>query len=88
VRLYFGRQQDAKIVQDNGKWKTNNKSNGEWAACLQSVQVRSKKQGGNAVVGVINSSHNVESSSGIVDVCGSGAPIGVAFNGRVVKLAP
>jgi hypothetical protein len=99
VRLYFGNQPHPEIAKDIGEWKTNKKTNGfgksdkvacEWVflSAVLELQQRAKKEGGNAVVSIVSNYKDIERSSETEYTCGSGAMVsGVAFKGRVVKLA-
>ena len=99
IPLYFGEQKYPAIEIDLGEWKTNKKTNGlnksdkeacEWAflSAVLELQTRAQKSGGNAVIGIKSNYKNIERSSETEYMCGSGALIsGVAFKGKVVKLA-
>jgi hypothetical protein len=99
IKLYFGNQGHPQVAKDLGEWKTNKKTNAfgkadkvacEWAflgAALE-LQQRARKEGGNAVVSIKSNYKDQEHSSETEYMCGSGALMsGVAFKGRVVKLA-
>ena len=98
IKLYFGKQKHPKASKALGEWKTNKKTNGfnksdqeacEWTflSAVLELQERARKEGGNAVVGIVSNYRNVETSSDTTFVCGSGALMsGVALKGKVVKL--
>ena len=100
IKMYFGRQPTPKVLQHHGEWKTNKKSSGffksdksacEWAflSAMIELQERAKKLGADGVVGIVSNYQNVEVGSETEFVCGSGALMsGVAFKGRIVRLAP
>ena len=99
IRLYFGNQKHPKVVSDLGEWKTNKKTNAfnksdkeacEWVflSAVLELQERAQKEGGNAVINIVSNYKNVERSSDTEYMCGNGALMsGVAFKGKVVKLA-
>lgn len=99
VKLFFGAQKHPKVTKELGEWKTNKKTNAfnksdkqacEWTflSAMLEMQERAQKQGGNAVIGIKSNYKNVERSSDTEYMCGSGALMsGVAFKGKVVKLA-
>lgn len=99
IKLYFGSQRHPKVAQTLGEWKTNKKTNGfgkedkvacEWAflsAALE-LQERARKEGGDAVIDIRSNYKNMERSSDMEYMCGSGALMsGVALKGTVVKLS-
>lgn len=99
VRLFFGDQSHPQVAAEFGQWKTNKKTNGfnksdqeacEWVflSAVLELQERAREQGGNAVIEIKSNYKSEEHSSETEYMCGSGALMsGVAFKGKVVKLA-
>ncbi|WP_247887040.1 excinuclease ABC subunit A [Azospirillum sp. SYSU D00513] len=98
VKLYFGAQRAPRQSRDFGEWKTNKKTNAvgksdkeacQWAflSAVLEMQERARKEGGNAVVGILSNYKNTETSSESEFMCGAGNIMaGVALKGKVVKL--
>ena len=98
IRLYFGKQGHPVVTRDHGEWKSNKKSNAfarpdqqacEWAflSAVISLQERARKEGANAVVGILSNYKNVPRGSETEYVCGAGGLMaGVALKGKVVNL--
>jgi hypothetical protein len=99
IKLFFGDQKHPKVTKDLGEWKTNKKTNSfnksdkqacEWTflSAMLEMQERARKEGGNAVIAIKSNYKNIERTSETEYMCGSGALMsGVAFKGKVVKLA-
>jgi hypothetical protein len=98
IPLYFGKQGYPKAANELGAYTTNKKTNFfgksdkqacEWAflSAVIALQERAKKEGGNAVVGIISVYKNAQFSSETEFECGAGSVTGgVALRGKVVKL--
>lgn len=99
VAFYFGPQEYGLIEKDSGEFTSNKKTNAfnksdkiacQWAllSALKSLEQRTLKEGGNAVVEIYSNYRNEKFSSESEYQCGAGAFIaGVTLKGRVVKLA-
>lgn len=99
IKLFFGRQPQAKSAKVLGEWSTNKKTNAfnksdkeacEWAflSAVLELQERARKEGGNAVMNIKSNYKNAERSSEDEYQCGAGALVaGVALKGTVVKFS-
>lgn len=99
IGLYFANQAHPPVEKNLGEFRTNKKTNGfvksDKEACeraflsaLIELQQRTRKEGGDAVVGITSNYRNQEWRSESEYRCGSGALMsGVALKGTVVKLA-
>jgi hypothetical protein len=98
VWLYFGAQKHAAPARTFGTYSTNKKTNFfnksdkegcEWAFLSAAIQLqeRARKEGGNAVVGIISNYKDIPFSSETQYECGAGNVVGgVALRGEVVQL--
>lgn len=98
IKLFFADQPHPQIVKELGTWPTNKKTNAvgksdvdacNWAflSAMLSLQERTRKEGGNAVVDIKSNYRNIETASATEYICGAGNIMaGVAFKGTVVKL--
>jgi uncharacterized protein YbjQ (UPF0145 family) len=96
VRLYFGNPGPG--GSQLGRFTANRKTNGggksdkeacEWAflSSVIALQERARREGGNAVVGIVSIYKRRETSSATQYVCAAGnVVVGVAFRGTVVRL--
>ncbi len=99
VRLFFGDAKHPPIARDFGTWASNKKTNAanksdaeacNWAflSAMLALQKRARSAGGDAVVEIVSEYKNQPFSSAKEYECGAGNFVtGVAFRGRVVKLA-
>jgi uncharacterized protein YbjQ (UPF0145 family) len=100
VKLYFGKLEYPAVERVIGEWKTNKKTNAvgksdqeacQWAflSAMLQLQKRAREEGGDAVVEIKSVYRDVPTVSETEFVCGAGNLMaGVAFRGKVVKLAP
>jgi hypothetical protein len=98
VKLFFGAQKHPKAAGEFGTFTSNKKSNffgksdkegceRAFLSAIISLQERAKKEGGNAVVGIVSAYKNVEFTSETEYECGAGSVTGgVALRGKVAKL--
>jgi hypothetical protein len=98
VKMFFGSQAYPKAVGEYGTFTSNKKTNffnkSDKEACeiaflsaIIALQERAKKEGGNAIVGIISVYRNVDFSSETEYECGAGNVTGgVSLRGRVAKL--
>ena len=96
VKLYFGNPGPGGTQL--GRFTANRKTNAsgksdkqscEWAflSSVIALQERARKEGGNAVVGIVSIYKKQETSSATQYVCAAGNVVtGVAFRGTVVRL--
>lgn len=99
IRLFFADQSHPNILQEMGDFSTSKKTNSfgksaseacNWAflSAMLTLQERARQEGGNAVINIKSNYKNIETASSTDFMCGDGAFVsGVAFKGKVVKLA-
>ena len=99
IKLYWGGQDHARIINNFGEFKTSQRSNAfgkskesacQWAllSSILRLQDRALKEGGNAVVNIRSNVQNVEFSSETEFQCLAGTMmVNTALKGTVVKLA-
>jgi hypothetical protein len=99
IRFYFGNQRHAKVKRSFGNFSTNKKTNAfnktdkeacRWVllSALLTLQERTIKEGGNAVINIASNYKKKKMSSATEYECHAGTIMaGVALTGDVVKLA-
>lgn len=99
IAMYWGNQPHPAIAKSIGVYKTSKRTNGfmkaEEGACAHALasalivfQERARKEGGNAVVGLVSNIKDMEESSETEYSClVGGMMVNVALKGTVVKLA-
>ncbi|SDP49004.1 hypothetical protein [Desulforhopalus singaporensis] len=99
IAMYWGNQSHPAVSKKIGVYKTSKRTNGfmkaDEDACARALasalivfQERARKEGGNAVLGLVSNIKNVEESSETEYRCLVGSVmVNVALKGTVVKLA-
>jgi hypothetical protein len=99
VKLYFAGQPHPGVASVLGNWGTNKKTNAvgksdqeacEWAflSAMLALQKRARQEGGDAVVDIQSEYKGQITRSAKEYMCGTGSVmVGVAFRGKVVRLA-
>lgn len=99
VKLYFAGQPHPGVAAVLGNWGTNKKTNGvgksdqeacDWAflSAMIALQKRALRERGNAVVDIQSEYKGKVTRSAREYMCGTGSMmVGVAFRGKVVRLA-
>lgn len=98
IQFYWGKQAHPKVAKEIGIYKTSKRTNAfmkaDEGACAHALasalvvfQDRARKEGGNAVVGLVSNIKNVEESSETEYSCLVGSVmVNVALKGKVVTL--